>query len=254
MIEKSPAFKDGGLIDVTFDEGNPPFTYTGNSFNNANAYGPTLGDKPNASAGITADAAGENINGQQRAHRADRPELHARHRLAGNQLYPGPGNNSFIDRPPACTSTSPDADPANCVPGIVRGGSGTSPSARTDAVAGNTSSSFIEDKAILADDTGRQVTDTVDPSGHQPIPANTFVGAVPDTGPQFPTTQHRLGHQRVVPARRPERLAGHARPARSRSSRSAPRAIRVPGSRPDRRPAVRRHATRRRAAATRAAC
>ena len=56
MIEKSAAFKDGGLIDITFDEANPPFTYSGNSFNNANAYGPTLGDQPNAAAGIAADA------------------------------------------------------------------------------------------------------------------------------------------------------------------------------------------------------
>ena len=34
-IEKSPAFKDGGLIDITFDEGYPPFTYTGDSFANS---------------------------------------------------------------------------------------------------------------------------------------------------------------------------------------------------------------------------
>jgi hypothetical protein len=34
LIEQSAAFKDGGLIDVTFDEANPPFTYSNNSFNN----------------------------------------------------------------------------------------------------------------------------------------------------------------------------------------------------------------------------
>ena len=45
---------------------------------------------------------------------------------SGDQLYPGPGNNAFIDRPPVCTSTTPDT-PANCVPGIVRGGSGIEP-------------------------------------------------------------------------------------------------------------------------------
>ena len=33
LIERSAAFADGGLIDVTFDEANPPFT-VGNSFNN----------------------------------------------------------------------------------------------------------------------------------------------------------------------------------------------------------------------------
>ena len=34
------AFKDGGLIDVTFDEAFPPFTYTGNSFENATVSSP----------------------------------------------------------------------------------------------------------------------------------------------------------------------------------------------------------------------
>jgi hypothetical protein len=185
MIERSPAFKDGGLIDVTFDEGNPPFTYSGNSFNNANAYGPTLSDKPDASSGITADAAGENVFGQNIHSEPTGPNSTLGTDPTGDQLYPGPGNNSFIDRPPTCTQTSPTLVPTDCVPGIVRGGSGSSPGARTDAVAGNSSSSFIEDKSILADDTGRQVSDTVDSAS--PIPPNTFVGAVSDTGPDFPT-------------------------------------------------------------------
>jgi hypothetical protein len=34
-IEASPAFKDGGLTDITFDEAFPPFTFTGNSFSNS---------------------------------------------------------------------------------------------------------------------------------------------------------------------------------------------------------------------------
>ena len=40
LIEQSAAFKDGGLIDITFDEANPPFT-VGNSFNNVPAPGDT---------------------------------------------------------------------------------------------------------------------------------------------------------------------------------------------------------------------
>ncbi|MDQ1546596.1 MAG: hypothetical protein QOH69_1500 [Actinomycetota bacterium] len=190
MIEKSPAFKDGGLIDITFDEGNPPFTYSGNSFNNANAYGPTAGDQPNASAGISADAAGQTIFGKSVHTEPTGPNSTLGVNSAGQQLYPGPGNNSFIDRPPACTSTSPKV-PANCVPGIVRGGSGTTPGARSDSVAANGSSTYVLDPAILADDTGRQVTDSTDktgPGGTSPIPANTFVGAVSDTGPQFAST------------------------------------------------------------------
>jgi hypothetical protein len=185
MIEKSAAFKDGGLIDITFDEGNPAFTYTGNSFNNANAYGPTITDQPNASSGIAADAAGENLYGRNIAAEPTGPNSTLAKDAQGNELYPGPGNNSFIDRPPVCTSTSPRV-PANCVPNIVRGGSGTTPGARTDVALASTATSFVLDDSILADDTGRMVTDTVDttgPGGTSPIPANTFVGTVSDTGP-----------------------------------------------------------------------
>ena len=185
MIEKSAAFKDGGLIDVTFDEANPPFTYTGNSFNNANAYGPTLGDQPNASSGIAADVAGENLYGKNVATEPTGPNSTLGTDSKGDQLYPGPGNNSFIDRPPVCTSTSPNV-PANCVPGIVEGGSGTTPGARTDTALASTATSFVLDDSIQADDTGRMVTDTADttgPGGASPIPANTFVGTVSDTGP-----------------------------------------------------------------------
>jgi hypothetical protein len=190
MIEKSPAFKDGGLIDITFDEGNPPFTYSGNSFNNANAYGPTSKDKPNASAGITADAAGETLFGRTVHSEPTGPNSTLKTNSKGQQLYPGPGNNSFIDRPPVCTATTP-LTPANCVPGIVRGGSGNSPGARTDAVTGTSSSTFVTDNAIVADDTGRAVADTADatgPGGTSPIPANTFVGTVSDKGPLLAPT------------------------------------------------------------------
>ncbi len=190
MIEKSAAFKDGGLIDITFDEGNPPFTYSGNSFNNANAYGPTLGDKPDASAGIQADAAGENLYGRDVHSEPTGPNSTLATDKAGHQLYPGPGNSSFIDRPPVCTSTTPRT-PANCVPDIVRGGSGNSPGARNDPAEGAASSTYLLDGSILADDTGRQVTDAVDktgPGGASPIPADTFVGTVSDTGPQLATS------------------------------------------------------------------
>ena len=191
MIEKSPAFRDGGLIDITFDEANPPFTYSGNSFNNANHYGPTLKDRPIAANSIRNDAAGENINGRNVHYEPTGPNSTLGTDANGNQLYPGPGYNAFIDRPPVCTQTTPTLVPANCVPNIVRGGSNNTPGARTDAVAANASSTYVEDPAILADDTNRGVVDTTDttgPGGTSPIPAGTFVGAVSDTGPQFPTT------------------------------------------------------------------
>ena len=71
--------------------------------------------------------------------------------------------------------------PADCVPGIVRGGAGSPPASRTDTVTGGTGSAAITDNTIVADDTGRAVTGTN-------IPANSFVGAVSDTGPNFVTS------------------------------------------------------------------
>ena len=103
MIEKSAAFKDGGLIDITFDEGNPPFTYSGNSFNNANAYGPTKGIAPNAATGLATDAAGQTINGKTVHTEPTGPNTPLATDANGNQLFPGPGDNAFIDRPPVCT-------------------------------------------------------------------------------------------------------------------------------------------------------
>jgi hypothetical protein len=193
MIERSAAFKQGGLIDITFDEGFPPFTYTGNSFNNANAYGPTIlrGDEPNASASIRSDTAAENLNGHNVYYEPTGPNSTLGTDTNGNQLYPGPGNNAFLDRPPVCTQTTPTLVPANCVPGIVEGGGGSSPGPRTDAVAGGSASTYVSDSSIVADDIGREVTDAVDttgPGATSPIPASTFVGAVSDTGPQYPTS------------------------------------------------------------------
>ena len=181
LIEQSPAFKQGGLIDVTFDEAFAPFTYTGNSFNNANDYAPTSQDQPNFTSSLKSDTAGENLFGRNVNYEPTGPNSTLGTNAQGDQLYPGPGNNAFIDRPPVCTQTSPTLVPSDCVPGIVRGGAGSPPAARTDTVTGGASSSTITDSSIVADDTGRAVTGTN-------IPANSFVGAVTDTGPQFPTT------------------------------------------------------------------
>ena len=189
---------DGGLIDITFDEANPPFTI-GNSFNNANNYPPTADNKPNYTSSITSDTAGENLYGRNVNYEPTGPNSTLGTNSKGDQLYPGPGNNAFVDRPPVCTQTSPTLVPADCVPGIVRGGAGSPPPARTDTcVTGGTGSSEITDPSILSNDTGREVTGTN-------IPANSFVGAVTNTGPLFPTTNTWSSHHRIVRAGRAER-------------------------------------------------
>ena len=62
LIEQSAAFRDGGLIDITFDEANPPFANS--SFNNANNPGsPAHVSTPaNASGYAQSDTAGESFN------------------------------------------------------------------------------------------------------------------------------------------------------------------------------------------------
>ena len=127
MIEQSAAFADGGMIDVTFDEANPPFTI-GNSFNNVPAPGdsttfPAPADQPSfGSAGTTApgatslygaygvlaDAAGENINGHNLSTEPTGPNDPEVTNSSGQQLQPGPGAAGFIDRPTGLAGESPN--------------------------------------------------------------------------------------------------------------------------------------------------
>ncbi len=181
LIEKSAAFADGGLIDVTFDEANPPFTI-GNSFNNVPATGdvttssapadqPTYGASgttaPGATSlygayGVLADAAGENLNGVNVSTEPTGPNDPEVTNSSGQQLQPGPGASGFIDRPTGLTGESP----------YLSG----SPGAAVEPALVAPGSSMVIDSKINADDTGRLVSGTG-------IPNDTFVGAVSDTGP-----------------------------------------------------------------------
>jgi len=154
-IEASPAFKDNGLIDVSFDEGFPAFTFTGNSFNNSTT------DPATAASSIAADSAGENLYGKNVNFEPTGPNTPLATDASGNQLLPGPGNNAFVDRNPA-------------IPGLVMGGAHQTPGPRTDTVVGGTGSSYITDPAITVLDTGRAVTGTN-------IPAGATVGTVYNT-------------------------------------------------------------------------
>ena len=186
MIEQSAAFADGGMIDITFDEANPPFT-VGNSFNNVPAPGdrstfsaptdqPTFGSAgttaPGADSlygayGLLADAAGENINGHNVHTEPTGPNDPEVTNSSGQQLQPGPGAAGFIDRPTGLAGESPN----------VSGSPGTA----SEPALVSAGSSMVTDSKINADDTGRLVSGT-DSNGNT-IPPDTFVGAVSDTGP-----------------------------------------------------------------------
>jgi hypothetical protein len=186
LIEKSAAFADGGLIDITFDEANPPFT-VGNSFNNVPAPGdsttfnapadqPSFGtagttapgaDSLYGAYGIAADAAGENIGGKNVTTEPTGPNDPEVTNSTGQQLQPGPGASGFIDRPTGLAGESANLS--------------GSPGAATEPALVSANSSLVTDPKINADDTGRLVSGT-DANGNA-IPPDTFVGAVSDTGP-----------------------------------------------------------------------
>ena len=163
MIERSPAFRDGGLIDITFDEGFPPFTYTGNSFANSTIVA------PDAQTSIANDSAGETLFGKTVRDEPTGPNVPLAKNAAGDELYPGPGNNLYIDRPADCVAQTVPKQPAGT---CLLGGGGHVPGPRTDAGASAAAgATTIADNSITAIDKGRAVSGTG-------IPAGAYVGAV----------------------------------------------------------------------------
>ena len=175
-IEASPAFRDGGLIDITFDEAFPPFTYTGDSFANSTIV------QPNAATSIADDTAGETLFGRTVHSEPQGPNTPLATNSNGDQLYPGDGYNAFIDRDTA-------------IPGLILGGGdpiggSATGGARTDSASGGPGSATINDNAITLRDVGRSVSDTTDPGS--PIPANCAVADVVDT-PVTATASNEAG-------------------------------------------------------------
>ena len=164
-IEESPAFKEGGLIDITFDEAYPPFTFS-NSFANATRV------KAGAANSLDeTDTAGENLFGRNLHFEPTGPNVPLKTNAAGEELYPGPGWNEYIDRPSSCVAqTAPSQSPEKCLVGA----GGHAPGARTDAATGGAESSTILDNSITVLDEDRTVTGTG-------IPAGAYVGRVFDT-------------------------------------------------------------------------
>ena len=163
MIERSPAFRDGGLIDITFDEGFPPFTYTGNSFANSTIVA------PNAATSIATDSAGETLFGKTVHREPTGPNVPLAKNSAGDELYPGPGNNLYIDRPTSCVAQTVPKQPAGT---CLLGGAEHPPGPRTDAAAtASVGSTTITDNSITVIDKGRAVSGAG-------IPAGAFVGTV----------------------------------------------------------------------------
>ncbi len=208
LIERSAAFKDGGLIDITFDEANPPFASM--SFNNATDAtavaraatrselyrytSPTAKDfaaaatpypahqfpapGPLARDYVKADLAGENIDGRNVDWEPTGPNSTLATDALGNQMYPGPGNNAYITRPPSCEqdTTLVNADRTNCVVGERASGASYGYSGAKAIAASAVAGSSVIIGPVTATDSGRGVSGAG-------IPAGAFIGSTTNSGP-----------------------------------------------------------------------
>ena len=200
-IEASPAFKDGGLIDVTFDEAFPPFTYTGNSFANSTKVPPT------AATSIASDSAARRCSASRVHYEPTGPNTPLAKDANGNELYPGPGDNAFLDRPAtASPRRSRRSRPAPACSAAAATSRARVPS-RRDGRGGQRRRSPTT--RSWRPTPGASVTGTG-------IPAGAFVSQVTDT----PT------HRDALRAR----AAGSSTPARSRSSTPPAAAARRPAA------------------------
>ena len=185
MIEESPAFKDGGLIDITFDEALPAVHLHRQQLRQLDAS--IRADTPRPRS--PRDTAGENIFGQHRALRADRPEHAAgdRRRTATSCTRARATTPSSTGRPTASPRPS-RSQPAVHLPARRRqpGARPRAPTPRRTAA-----SPYVLD--AITDDVGRS-SPTHGRTGdrHQHPGRARSSGTVSDTG-------------RQPPRRRPER-------------------------------------------------
>ena len=162
-IEASAAYRDGGLIDIAFDEAFPPFTYTHNSFANSTLVA------PDAATSIANDSAGETLDRRNVHYEPPGPNTPLATNPAGQALYPGPSNNTYVDRPANCVAQT---DPPQPLGTCLLGAGKTAPGVRIDAA---TAPAFL-----LVDQFGRALR-TVNP-----VKCGVQLGArTPSTDPLY---------------------------------------------------------------------
>ena len=181
LIEQSQAFKQGGLIDITFDEGFPAVHLHREQLQQRQRLPAHLGRTSRTTPARSrptprARTSGAGTSTTSRPARTRRSASTPR----ATSSTPAPGNNAFVDRPPVCTADQPEAVPATACRASWRrrGQPAARPHRHRDRRHRVQRHLRQRDPA---DDTGRAVTGTS-------IPANSFVGAVTDTGPNFVTS------------------------------------------------------------------
>lgn len=93
-IEASPAFKDNGMIVVTYDESYPPYTYSSDSQANSQL------QAPDAFGSLIGDEAGETLYGRSLNWEPTGPNATiVNDKATGQVLTAGPGDSAYVDRP-----------------------------------------------------------------------------------------------------------------------------------------------------------
>jgi hypothetical protein len=87
---------------------------------------------PTAATSLQSDVAGETINGKTVHAEPAGPNTPLAKDASGNELYPGPGDNAYLDRPDNCVAQTVPAQPAGI---CLLGGGSHIPAARTDVAA-----------------------------------------------------------------------------------------------------------------------
>ena len=129
---------------------------------------------------VKADLAGQNINGENVDWEPTGPNSTLETDEHGNQLFPGPGDNGYITRPPSCEQDTDlvNADKSNCVHGAKNTGAGWGYSkAKTIDVSNTAGTSKLTGKVTVTD-LGRKVTG-------EGIPDGAHVGKVANQGPNM---------------------------------------------------------------------
>jgi Phosphoesterase family len=114
-IMKSPAYSDGGLIVVTWDEAYPQFTYSSDSFLDSTVSSAT------ANNSLSNDSAGETLFGRSLNWEPSGPNVPNVQSSVGQQMAGGPGFNEDLDRPGTESSESVPAPLVPCTAGSSSG-------------------------------------------------------------------------------------------------------------------------------------
>ena len=170
LIETSQAYQDGGLVDITFDEGEASFTYSGNSFNNVLT-------NSTASVGTPAQPAGQGTSSPQSSAPADAPTYGT-----GSSSAPG-------GQPSTAPTASPPVPPVRTSTGPTSTTSRSAPTRRSRPTGAGTSST--RDRATTSRSTAPR------PAPTSPADAGRLrAGHPPGCLRVLAGSQDRLGHRR----------------------------------------------------------